>query len=172
MRRGVTLVELLVAIAVFSFIISSAYLLLRQFSRTFSRGVSRAEMRKRVRLLVSTLSRDISSMYYRCEGSSTDFAFFSLRRRGKDFKVSEIRYTKEGDRLYRAVEWDSDGDLSRQDEKEVFLDNLEILKFSFYNNGKWQTYWSEKELPEVVKLKVKWKDFPRQYEIEFKVMSK
>lgn len=171
MKNGITLVELLVAVSIFAFIIASSYLLLRQFSQTFSRGVSQSEMRERIRELASILSRDISSMYLRCEGSSKDFAFFSLRRRGKDFKVSEIRYRQEGDKLYREVQWDTDGDLSRQTEGEVFIDGLEDVEFSFYN-GKWQDHCSANGLPERVKLKVRWKGYPKEYDLEYEVMAR
>ena len=171
MKNGMTLVELLIAVSIFAFIIASSYLLLRQFSRTFSRGATQSEMRERIRELASTLSRDISSMYLRCEGNSKDFAFFSLRRRGRDFKVSEIRYKQEGDKLYREVQWDSDGDLSKQTEGEVFVDGLEDVEFSFYNGG-WQDHCPTDGLPERVKLEIKWKGYPRKYDLEYEVMAR
>ncbi len=171
MKEGITLVELLIAVSIFAFIIASSYLLLRQFNRTFSRGMTQAEMRERVRGLVLTLSRDISSMYRACEGNSQDFAFFSLRRRGEDYKVSEIRYKVEGDELYRAVEWDSDGDLSSQEEQEVFLEDLEKVEFSFYNGG-WQDRCPSDGLPERVRIKVKWKEYPKEYQLEYEVMAR
>jgi len=171
MKNGITLVELLIAVSIFAFVIASSYLLLRQFSRTFSRGIIQSEMREKVRELVSTFSRDISSMYLRCEGNSKNFAFFSLRRRGEDFKVSEIRYRQEGDKLYREVQWDSDRDLSEQTEREVFIDDLKEANFSFYN-GKWQNHCSVSQLPERVRLEIRWKGYSKKYELECEVMAR
>ncbi len=168
-KSGVTLVELLIAVAVFSFIVSSAYLLFRSFSRVYSRGLERSEKRERARLVSEVLYRDLTGMCVRCEGSVDRLVFLSTRKRGDDFHMAEIHYRFEGDKFYRAVEWDTDYDFSTVGEEEVLTDRLERGRLDYYYDT-WKATCGP-DLPKAVRCVLRWQGDRTDSVFSYEVMA-
>ena len=169
-KRGVTLVELLIAVSIFAFIVASAYLLLRSFNKTYSRGMSQAAIRQKKRLLLRVITKDISSMYRQCRGATDSLDFYSLIIRGDTNHLSEVHYRFSNGNLYRAFELDSDEDLSTRGQEEVLLSGLKAFDFSYLLNGSWSGTWSQDGLPEAVKILLEWRD-GGQLEVALDVMT-
>ncbi len=171
-KTAVTLVELLIAVSIFAFIISSSYLLLRSFNQVYRRGVNLGEYRQRVRLLSRIFSKDIASIYKKCNGSEKDLVFFCLEVRGDRFYASEVHYHIDSDKIYRSLERNTDYDFSTEGQKELLVDGLLWAGFSYYDGFRWRADWQIDDLPEEVKLTVSWKDLKKKNEFIFKVMSR
>ncbi len=168
--RGVTLVELLIAVSIFAFIIASAYLLLRGFNKTYSRGMSQAAIRQKKRLLLRVIAKDISSMYRSCQGSANTLDFYSLIVRGDTNHLSEVHYRFSGGKLYRAFELDSDEDLSTAGQEEVLVSGLESCGFSYLLKDSWSGSWNQNGLPDAVRIQLKWKN-DGETKVTFDVMT-
>ena len=157
--QGITLVELLIAVSVFAFIVASSYLLLRSFNKTYSRGVSQAVIRQERRLLLRVFGKDISSMYLRCRADSKyKLDFYSLIMRGDTNHLSEVHYRFEKGSLYRGFELDSDEDLTTTGREEALTSNLKSLEFRFLSNNTWLESWKQEGVPEAVKVHLEWRE--------------
>ncbi len=164
-RGAMTLVEMLIAVSIFGFIIASAYLLFRGFNKMFHRGEIESSYRQDVRILSEIFARDISSMCCGAQGNDSAFGFFSYIKKGRKNALCEIHYRLNNGILERAVESPADDNLATiNGEFEPLIKGVSTAAF-FYKTDHWQR--SISSLPSVVKLDVEWSFSGRKYSRAF-----
>ncbi len=163
--KAMTLVEMLIAVSIFVFIVTGTYLLFRGFNKVFKRGEIESSYRQDVRIVAEIFARDISSMCVNAEGTKGALAFFANIKNGRMGSVCEVHYKIDKGLLKRAVELDSDRNLATcAGEYEGLISGVEQGEFS-YKNDSWSDFTTG--LPNAVKLRVEWKSYGREYEKEF-----
>jgi general secretion pathway protein J len=181
--RGITLLELLIALTLLGLISVMLYGGLYLGTRSSELGISRADATERIRLIQSFIRREVSQAYpllwknkgkqrvaFRGESQRLHFAAILPPHRGIGglYLVSiEMTPRLQGSELvfsYRLATPEIQGFEvgAEPDERVVLLENVEEVEFAYYGNqekeeeARWQARWKDpKRLPRLVRLRVK-----------------
>lgn len=175
-KRGFTLVEILIALAILAMIVASTFTIFRSSSRSWQKGEERSERYHTARVAMGKMATEISQAVMSEDGlskfigSSSEISFISFVSTAQGvFEMAEIEYWLDEDHklLMRNEEIDPDYDFSTQDYSDILADNISEMEFSYYDGLIWSDTWDSdgkgededsKEqgvLPKAVKIKVK-----------------
>ncbi len=175
-KRGFTLVEVLIALAILAMIVASTFTIFRSSSRSWQKGEERSERYHTARVAMGKMATEISQAVMSEDGlskflgSSSEISFISFVSTAQGvFEMAEIEYWLDEDHklLMRNEEIDPDYDFSTQDYSDILADNISEMEFSYYDGLIWSDTWDsdgkgEDEdskgqgvLPKAVKIKVK-----------------
>ncbi|MBU2540438.1 MAG: prepilin-type N-terminal cleavage/methylation domain-containing protein [Candidatus Omnitrophica bacterium] len=172
-KRGITFVELLIAILIFSIIVTSLYSAFRVGLTAYKRGERFASCYQGIRLALDSIALDLRNSYkfsesdVRFKAEESKVSFYTLKNftseQHKDnFQICKIEYWKEDKELFRKV---FAGNLAFSEEEVsagLLLDNLSEFSIEFpYKDEEaqsvvWNDYWlASDELPLAVKIYLK-----------------
>ena len=175
-KRGFTLVEILIALAILAMIVASTFTIFRSSSRSWQKGEERSERYHTARVAMGKMATEISQAVMNEDGlskfigSPSEISFISFVSTAQGvFEMAEIEYWLDEDQklLMRNEEIDPDYDFSTQDYSDILADNISEMEFSYYDGLLWSDTWDSDEegedeegkeqgiLPKAVKIKVK-----------------
>ncbi len=175
-RRGFTLVEILIALAILAMIVASTFTIFRSSSISWQKGEERSQRYHTARVAMGRMEIEISQAVIsenslcRFNGGASEIKFVSFVSTAEGvFELAEIGYWLDEDEklLMRNEDIDPDYDFLTQDHSDILADNISELEFSYYDGALWSSEWdsedeaeetSEQEtgvLPKAVKIKIK-----------------
>ena len=175
-RRGFTLVEILIALAILAMIVASTLTIFRSSSRSWQKGEERSERYHTARVAMGKMGTEISQAVISedslCKfiGASSEIKFVSFVSAVQGvFELAEIEYwlDKEEMLLMRNEDVDPDYDFLTQDHSDILAENISELEFSYYDGFEWSSEWDSEDkgqvignngqgvLPKAVKVKIK-----------------
>ena len=175
-KRGFTLVEILIALAILAMIVASTFTIFRSSSRAWQKGEERSERYHTARVAMGKMATEISQAVMSDDGlskflgRSSEISFISFVSTAQGvFEMAEIEYWLDEDHklLMRNEEIDPDYDFSTQDYSDILADNISEMEFSYYDGLIWSDTWDSDEegededskgqrvLPKAVKIRVK-----------------
>lgn len=183
-QRGFTLIEMMIAIAIFALLSLGAYQVLQGVLRSDEISRERGDALKQLQRAMIIVERDFQQMNARNNRSDDELTAMPLQA-GKfmfDSDDDGIAFTRSGWRnplsqlprssLQRVIYRVKDAKLERlshiyldpaigeEPSKKIILDNVESVLFEFYYEKKWVETWSNKKaLPEGVKMTLTLKRF-------------
>ncbi len=164
-NSGFTLLEIMIAIVIISFIMGIVYTTFSTISNADKRTVTSHEITVKARNLIEVLTRDISSAYFpqdplpsrNPEGSNLQYAFIGYSdetesakldfitidvdsSRPDDIKIKEVGYflsrLEKGElRLMKRVDDTPDDDIAEGGNSYELMDGLNSLKFKFMDDN-------------------------------------
>lgn len=183
-QRGFTLIEMMIAIAIFAILSLGAYQVLQGVLRSDEISTERGDSLKQLQRAMVIVERDFQQMNARNNRSDDELTAMPLQV-GKFMLDSDddgIAFVRSGWRnplsqlprssLQRVMYRVKDEHLERlsyiyldpitgeEPKKQLILEDVESLTFEFYYKDKWHETWSNKvALPDGVKMKLKLKQF-------------
>jgi len=187
-KKGFTLVEILIALAILAVIVTSTFVIFRSSTESWQKGEKRSERYHNARVAVGKMSTEISQAVVsgnkrsKFIGNNEEVGFVSFVSTAEGiFELVEIEYwlDKDGRFLMRNEDIDPDFDFLTQDNSDILAENITLLEFSYYDGLTWNDTWNlsedeedgeeeieidESVLPKAVKIKIK-VSMPEQKEI-------
>jgi len=182
--RGFTLIEMMIAIAIFTLLSLGAYQVLQGVLRSDEVSRDRGDTLKQLQRAMIIVERDFQQMNARNNRSDDELTAVPLQAGKFMFDSDEdgIAFTRSGWRnplsqlprssLQRVIYRVKDAKLERlsyiyldpaigeEPSKKIILDNVESMLFEFYYEKKWVETWSNKKaLPEGIKMTLTLKRF-------------
>jgi prepilin-type N-terminal cleavage/methylation domain-containing protein len=175
-RRGFTLVETLIAMAILTMIVASTFTIFRSSSSSWQKGETRSERYHNARIAIGKMSMEISQAVIserglsKFIGSKDEVSFISFVSRSSGvFGLAEIEYwlDKEDNLLMRNEDTEPDYDFSSQDYSDVLAEGISELELFYYDGLAWHDNWNSGlsgedpgtgVLPKAVKIKLKVED--------------
>ncbi len=192
-KKGFTLVEILISLAILAMIVVSTFTIFRSSAKSWQKGESRSERYNSARIAIGKMSREISQAVLNKNtpakfiGTREDVSFISfVSGRSGVFDLAEIEYWIDGDQnfLMRNEDLNPDYDFSTQDNSDILADNISELEFSYYDGIVWNESWDSEEkgketddgdrgiLPKAIKIKIKVRDKKGEGSETFEVMTR
>lgn len=174
--KGFTLVEILIAVAIVSLILTIIYGSYASSIDTMNYTRKKMDAFSMVRLTLSRMNEELTSSFFSeddkdvmfsGEERKIDFISSSHERIFKDSKeydLSEIGYfteaAEEGESLclWRREDRTPDDDVLEGGEKEKLMEGLKGIEFKYYDGEEWRNEWDSKQefrLPQAVKVILK-----------------
>ncbi len=185
-KKGFTLVEILIALAILAVIVTSTFVIFRSSAKSWQKGEKRSERYHNARIAIGKMSTEISQAVVSEDklskfiGDNEEVGFVSFVSTAEGiFELVEIEYWLEenGRFLMRNEDIDPDFDFSTQDNSDILAENIVLLEFSYYDGLTWSDTWNlnedeedteeegeeeleidESVLPKAVKIKIKVED--------------
>lgn len=180
-KKGFTLVEILIALAILAMIVASTFTIFRSASKSWQKGEARSERYQSARSAVSRISAEISQAVINsnplCKftGDKSKVSFFSFVSADSGvFELCEIEYWLDSAKkaLMRNDEIDPDYDFTTFGHSDALSDNVSELGFSYFDGFVWSDTWDSDQssgvgsprsagkagLPKAVKIKIKVED--------------
>ena len=185
-KKGFTLVEILIALAILAVIVTSTFVIFRSSAQSWQKGEKRSERYHNARIAMGKMSTEISQAVVsenklsKFIGDNEEVGFVSFVSTAEGiFELVEIEYwLDENVRfLMRNEDIDPDFDFSSQDNSDILAENITLLQFSYYDGLTWSDTWNlsedeedaeeeteeeleidESVLPRAVKIKIKVED--------------
>ena len=139
-QRGVTLIELLVALVITSFLMAGVYQVVVRQGRVYSAQEQVVDVQQSVRVAMDHMVRDIRMAGYGSDSSTSKVAIpdpvttgssqLSLRYEYDDTTEHTVTYRLNGDQLAKQLTATTDTGVSSSTE-EVVLEGVESLDFSY-----------------------------------------
>ena len=194
-KKGFTLVEILIALAILAVIVTSTFVIFRSSTKSWQKGEKRSERYHNARVAVGKMSTEISQAVMRENklskfiGKNEEVGFVSFVSTAEGiFELVEIEYWLDRDRrfLMRNEDIDPDFDFSTQDNSDILAENITLLEFSYYDGLTWSEAWNlseneedgeeeieidESVLPKAVKIKIKVEDKSGKESETFEVVT-
>lgn len=186
MRKGFTLVEILISLAILAMIVASTFTIFRSASKSWQKGETRSERYHNARTAIGRISIELSQAVindnplskFIGEKDSVKFTSFVSIASGV-FELSEIEYWQDTSRgfLMRNEDIEPDYDFSTYDHSDILSDGISILEFSYYDGLNWANTWTSNvtkgiTLPKAVKIKIKVGDKKGREEEVFEVVAR
>lgn len=178
-QRGFTLIEMMIAIAIFALLSMGAYQVLQGVLRSDEISRERGDALKQLQRAMVIVERDFQQMNARNNRSDDELTAMPLQA-GKfmfDSDDDGIAFTRSGWRnplsqlprssLQRVIYRIKDTQLERlsyiyldpvvgeDPSRKLILKNVEAMKFEFYHENKWiETWTNQKQLPDGIKIKL------------------
>jgi len=161
---GFTLLEILIATAIFLMLIVALYSAYAQVIKTREITSFRGEEEFYTRLLVQRLNQELASLVFNPAGIASSFSgekdslsfytdAYSLYYPANP--LTRVSYFREDEKVYReefpylSLEED-------ESKKFVILEKVEELEFSYFDGRRWQDKWEKKDaVPLRVKMEIK-----------------
>ncbi len=150
-RRGFTLIEILVAMAILVIVIASTLAIFRASTASWRKGEMRAQRYQQARFILERMSREIASILPAslagpyCLGTGDKFYFISSL---SDAPVSliEVGYWLDEDacELMRSYASSPDYDFSTFEKEEVLSEQVSALNFQYSTGEIWQENWDSR----------------------------
>ncbi len=178
-RNGFTLVEILIAVAIVSLILTIIYASYASSIDTMNYTRKKMDAFSMVRLTLSRMNDEITSSFFSEDSEDVMFAgeegkidFISssherIFKDSKEYDLVEIGYFTEPEEegknlsLWRREDGTPDDDVLEGGEKENLIEGLEGLEFKYYDGEEWRDEWDSKEescLPQAVKVTLKFSE--------------
>ncbi len=171
-KKGFTLVEILIALAILAMIVASTFTIFRSASKSWQKGETRSERYQNARNAIGRISSEISQSVInnnalcRFTGEKNEISFISfISTDAGVFELSEIEYWLDGARklLMRNDDIDPDYDFTTCDHSEILSDNISELEFSYFDGLAWKDAWSSDQssgvgLPKAVRIRLRVED--------------
>ncbi|MDX2321769.1 MAG: type II secretion system minor pseudopilin GspJ [Moritella sp.] len=176
-QRGFTLIEMMIAIAIFALLSLGAYQVLQGVLRSDEISTERGNALKQLQRAMVMVERDFQQMNARNNRSDDELTAMPLQTGKFMFDSDEdgIAFTRSGWRnplsqlprssLQRVIYRVKDAHLERlsyiyldpitgeEPKKKLILENVEAMTFEFYHENKWTETWTDKTaLPDSVKV--------------------
>ncbi|MBU1006643.1 MAG: prepilin-type N-terminal cleavage/methylation domain-containing protein [Candidatus Omnitrophica bacterium] len=174
-RRGFTLVETLIALAILAMIVVSTFAIFTSSSRSWQKGEERSERYHTARVAMGRMAAEISqsvisedaSCKFIGKPSEIEFVSFVSTDEGV-FELAEIGYWLDRDQkiLMRSEDVEPDYDFTTQGSSNILADNISELTFSYYDGTAWNDEWDSNAatqeddeggrgiLPKAVKIRI------------------
>ncbi len=169
--KGVTLVEVLLAFAIFVMVMSLVTVSLVQTFHSFQQGQKFADKEQQQRLCLMRMGKSIASLVKLvAPGKSSSLrgdaqSCFIIYAR--DASLAEEKYvcdTAEGT-LTRYYEEPTDYNEATSGTHDIGLAGLDECLFSYSDGSSWKAVWNQQDgVPRAVKLKFKFKDDTQEHE--------
>ena len=174
--KGFTLVEILIAVAIVSLILTIIYGSYASSIDTMNYTQEKMKVFSMIRLTLSRMNEELTSSFFSEDGKDVmfsgeegriDFISSSHERIFKDSQehdLSEIGYfteaAEEGESLclWRREDKTPDDDVLEGGEQEQLMEGLKGIEFKYYDGEEWRDEWDSKEeacLPQAVKVTLK-----------------
>ena len=170
-RRGFTLIEVLIALAIFATVMALVLLAVTGMFRSLRQAQVSIEHEQRTRFFLGRLSREISSLtriiypQMRFKGEQTGFAFVYAR----EDALVESRFACDSAAGTLEHYWQEPADYNWETSagRETGLKNLTACSFSYSDGNAWRDAWDETnpEFPQAVKVSFKFNGDDRQREL-------
>jgi len=194
-KKGFTLVEILIALAILAVIVTSTFVIFRSSTESWQKGEKRSERYHNARVAVGKMSTEISQAVMsenrlsKFIGNNEEVGFVSFVSTAEGiFELVEIEYWLDKDRrfLMRNEDIDPDFDFLTQDNSDILAENITLLEFSYYDGLTWSEAWNlseneedgeeeieidESVLPKAVKIKIKVEDKSGKESETFEVVT-
>lgn len=175
-EKGFTLVEILIAVAIVSLILTIIYGSYASSIDTMNYTREKMETFSVARLTLSRMHDELTSSFFSEEsedvvfsGEEGSLSFISssherIFKDSKEYDLVEIGYfteaAEEGESLclWRREDRTPDDDVLEGGEKEKLIEHLESIEFKYYDGEEWRDEWDSKEesyLPQAVKVILK-----------------
>jgi len=179
-KKGFTLVEMLISLAILAMIVVSTFTIFRSSSRSWQKGETRSERYHSARVAIGKMSTEISQAVIsekglgKFIGGKEEISFVSFVSTASGiFELTEVEYWIDVDQrlLMRKEDTEPDYNFNTQDHSDILAGNISELEFSYYDGEDWIDSWdsdADKEdedhqeqkgiLPKAVKIKIKVED--------------
>lgn len=166
MRRGFTLIEVMVAMAILVIVIGSTLAIFRASATSWRKGELRAQRYQQARFILERLTREISSIVPAslagpyCFGTAEKL-YFVCSQADAPSSLIEVGYWMDqgAQELVRGYQSPPDYNFNTFKEEEVFSENLSALNFQYSAGEMWQEDWDSRPggaqsgiLPKAVKI--------------------
>jgi len=166
---GFTIVEILIALAIFTMIVTSTFTIFRSASKSWQRGEERSEKYNTARVAIGKMKQEISQAIInnnlcRFIGTPSEISFISFITTADNiFEMAEIRYRLDqtSHSLIRNEQLNPDYDFMTQDRSDILADNIDVLKFLYFDGTSWRDTWDsslieneDTNLPRAVKIHI------------------
>ena len=174
--KGFTLIEILIAVAIVSLILTIIYASYASSIDTMNYTREKMEALSMTRLILSRMSDELTSSFFSKDSEDVMFSgqegkidFISssherIFKDSKEYDLSEIGYfteaPEEGESLclWRREDRTPDDDVLEGGEKEKLMEGLEGTEFKYYDGEEWRLEWDSEEesgLPQAVRVTLK-----------------
>ena len=171
-KKGFTLVEILISLAILAIIVASTFTIFRSASKSWQKGEIRSERYQNARNAISKISAEISQAVINsnslCKftGDKNRVSFISFVTTGSGvFELSEVEFWLDTTKklLMLNDEIDPDYDFTTYGRSEILSENISELEFSYSDGVIWTDTWNSDQalgvgLPKAVKVKIKVND--------------
>lgn len=185
-KKGFTLVEILIALAILAMIVASTFTIFRSASKSWQKGEARSERYQNARSAISRISAEISQAVINsnplCKftGTKDKVSFFSFVSTDSGvFELCEIVYWLDSAKkvLMRNDEIDPDYDFTTYSHSDALSDNVSELEFSYFDGTSWSDTWNSDQtsgsgLPKAVKIKIRVEDKKAKEGETFEVIAR
>ena len=169
MKKALTLIEVLVAIVIFSFISVAIYSLLQTGISVRKRVILDQNAYQSTCLTLDRVAQELRNTIFfqkdtpALKGDSQEVQFYTIVF---DYptnapKVLDITYTFQGGKLIKTINEPLDEDEVKE-KKVVVLDNIKKFEFSYFGEAEetesWLDKWQADELPDGVKISLVYED--------------
>ena len=179
LQAGFTLVEILIAVAIVSLILTIIYGSYASSIDTMNYTREKMEAFSIIRLTLSRMNEELTSSFFSEDnkdvmfsGEEGSLSFISssqerIFKDSKEYELSEIGYfteaAEEGESLclWRREDRTPDDDVLEGGEKEKLMEGLKGIEFKYYDGEEWRDAWDSKEescLPQAVKVTLQFPD--------------
>lgn len=172
MKRGFTLIEILVAMVILIIVIGSTLAIFRASATSWQRGQLRSQRYQAARFILDRMTREISSSFPsslagpHCLGSADRF-YFICALNDIPTSLAEVGYwlDENSQTLMRSYELFPDYKFSSFEKAEVLGEDIQALNFFYYTGETWRQDWDSRPqaaqsgmLPKAVKVTFDIKD--------------
>ena len=157
MKKGFTLLELLIAILIFAVIVSAVYSTLYSGIKVWNEGDAQTRFPESSQMALNRMTKDIRN--------ATKFS--EIKFEGEKHSISmpvikgsicKVSYYLDNDNIIRDIQTYPES-LRGQTKKRELVSGIQELVFSYCNSEKeWKDSWEEANLPYAVKLSIKSKE--------------
>lgn len=179
LSRGFTLIEMMIAIAIFALLSLGAYQVLQGVLRSDEISKERGAALKRLQRAMLFVERDMQQMDARINRNDDEFSAKALQAGKFMFESDEdgiafirngwrnpismlprsslqrVSYRVKNEQLQRLSFIHLDPAIGEEPKKQILLINVTGLVFKFHDGSEWQDSWSDaKSLPTAIKMKL------------------
>ena len=166
MKRGFTLLELLIAILIFAVIVSAAYSTLYSGIKVWNEGDAQTHFPESSQMALNRMTKDIrnvtkfSEIKFEGEKDSISMSVIKDVYQDKNLitQIYRISYYLDSDNIMRDIQTYPESLIGQTNEREL-ISGIQELVFSYCNaEREWKDSWEEDSLPYAVRLSIKSKE--------------
>ena len=168
MRKAFTLIEIMIAMAIFTVVITLVLVSMIQTFRSFQQGERFADRVQRQRLCLVGMSRAVNSLVPMCypqkcpslQAEEGSFSF--IRAEGDSLVETRFECSAAEQAFNRYTQDPTDYEYSSYGEKQVCMQGVVECRFAYGDGVTWKSSWNQDEegIPRMVKLEFRGKEDP------------